>query len=298
MSHARLRIGELSRRAGVSADLIRAWERRYDLLRPSRTEGGFRLYSIDDVARLRLMKHYLARGLPASQAAGMVHRVQTSAFDSNPGLPAGDVRRAVRTLRESLESFDDAPADRILERLLGIFPPGAVLRDVVLPYLRDVGERWACGEATVAQEHFASSFLEGWMLTMARGWSRTGSRRAVLACIPGERHSLGLIAFGLALRDLSWRVTYLGADTPIRAVEQAAEAVAADVVILSAALPGTFAAAADDIHALTRTHGVAVGGAGVPSGRSGWLASRTLPADPLVAAHLLTEHTTRLHAHV
>jgi DNA-binding transcriptional MerR regulator len=288
-----LRIGELSRRTGLSTDLIRAWERRYDLLHPSRTGGGFRLYSIDDVARLRLMQHYLARGLPAGQAAGLVHRVQTAAYDANPGVPAGDVRRALRTLRESLESFDDAPADRVLERLLGVFAPGAVLRDVVLPYLREVGERWACGEATVAQEHFASSFLEGWMLTMARGWSRSGARRAVLACVPGERHSLGLIAFGLALRDLGWRVTYLGADAPIRAVEQAADAVAADVVILSAALPGTFASAADDIRELTRTRGVAVGGAGVPGGASGWLASRTLPADPLVAAHTLTEHIAR-----
>lgn len=298
MSYDLLRIGELSRRTGLSTDLIRAWERRYDLLHPSRTNGGFRLYSIDDIARLRLMQHYLARGLPASQAAGMVHRVQTAAFDANPGVPAGDVRRALRTLRDSLESFDDAPADRTLERLLGVFAPGAVLRDVVLPYLRGVGERWACGEATVAQEHFASSFLEGWMLTMARGWSRSGSHRAVLACVPGERHSLGLIAFGLALRDLGWRVTYLGADAPIRAVEQAADVVGADVVILSAALSGTFAAAADDIHDLTRTHGVALGGAGVPGDATGWLSSRLLPADPLVAAHTLTEHMTRPPAHV
>src|SRR3954447_24948581 len=68
-----------------------------------------------------------------------------------------------------------------------------------LAYLREGGERWACGEATIAQEHFASNFLEGWMHTMARGWYRSGPRRAVLACVPGERHTLGLMAFGLAL---------------------------------------------------------------------------------------------------
>ena len=285
-----LRIGELSRRTGLSADLIRAWERRYDLLRPSRTDGGFRLYSADDISRLRLMQHYLGRGLPAAQAAGLVHRVQTAAFDANPGVPPGDARKALRVLRESLENFDDAPADRILERLLGVFATGAVLRDVVLPYLRELGERWACGEATIAQEHFASSFLEGWMLTMARGWSRSGPFRAVLAGMPGERHTLGLIAFGLALRDLGWRVTYLGPDAPVRAVGHAAHAVAANVIVLSAALPGTFGRAADDVRDLARTHAVAVGGAGVAAGTSEWLASRTLPADPLVAAHALTAH--------
>ena len=293
MSEGLLRIGELSRRTGISADLIRAWERRYDLLHPSRTDGGFRLYSLDDISRLRLMQHYLGRGLPAAQAAGLVHRVQTAAFDANPGVPPGDVRKALGVLRDSLERFDDGPADRTLERLLGVFAPGAVLRDIVLPYLRELGDRWACGEATIAQEHFASSFLEGWMLSMARGWSRSGPRRAVLACVPGERHSLGLIAFGLALRDLGWRVTYLGADAPIHAVHHAADAVHADVVILASALTSTLVATAGDIHALTRTHAVAVGGSGAVTARLDWLATRTLPADPLVAAHALTAHAER-----
>jgi MerR family transcriptional regulator, light-induced transcriptional regulator len=285
-----LRIGELSRRSGFSADVIRAWERRYDLLRPTRTDGGYRLYSADDLSRLRLMRHYLGRGIPTSQAAGLVHRVQTSALDANPGVPPGDVRKALRVLRDSLERFDDRPADRTLERLLGVFTPGAVLRDVVLPYLHEVGERWACGEATIAQEHFASNFLEGWMRTMARGWNRSGQYRAVLACVPDERHALGLMAFGLALHDLGWRITYLGADAPVPAVDHAARAVAADVVVLSAAEPATLATRLDDLRHLARTHAVAVGGAGATTNRSEWLASRSLPADLIVAAHALTAH--------
>jgi MerR family transcriptional regulator, light-induced transcriptional regulator len=283
-----LRIGELSRRSGFSVDVIRAWERRYDLLRPTRTDGGYRLYSADDISRLRLMRHYLGRGIPTSQAAGLVHRVQTAALDANPGVPPGDVHKALRVLRDSLERFDDAPADRMLERLLGVFAAGAVLRDVVLPYLREVGERWACGEATIAQEHFASNFLEGWMHTMARGWTRSGRYRAVLACVPGERHALGLMAFGLALHDLGWRITYLGADVPVPAVEHAADAVAADVVVLSAARPATLAAELDDLRHLARTHAVAVGGAGATTNRSEWIASRSLPTDPIIAAHALT----------
>ena len=255
--------------------MIRASERRYDLLRPTRTDGGYRLYSADDISRLRLMRHYLARGIPTSRAAGLVHRVQTAALDANPGVPPGDVRKALRVLRDSLESFDDGRAERTLERLLGVFAAGAVLRDVVLPYLREVGERWACGEATIAQEHFASNFLEGWMHTMARGWNRSGPRRAVLACVPGEYHALGLMAFGLARHDLGWRITYLGADAPLPGVEHAAAAVGADVVVLSAALPTTLARQVDALRALSRRHAVAVGGAGAAANRSEWLASRT-----------------------
>jgi MerR family transcriptional regulator, light-induced transcriptional regulator len=285
-----LRIGALAGRTGLSVDVIRAWERRYDLLRPGRTDGGYRLYSPDDLSRLRLMRHYLGQGIPTAQAAGLVHRVQTAALDANPGVPPGDVRKALRVLRDSLERFDDAPADRTLERLLGVFTPGAVLRDVVLAYLRELGRRWECGETTVAQEHFASAFLHGWMLTMARGWSRTGAYRAVLACVPGERHTLGLIAFGLALRDLGWRITYLGEDAPINVLKSAAARVTADAIVLSAALPATLADAAEAIGELAREHAVALGGAGATTNPAPWLASRTLPDDPIVAAHALTAH--------
>ena len=289
VSEQLIRIGELSRRTGLSPDVVRAWERRYDLLNPTRTDGGYRLYGPSDLSRLRLMQHYLARGIPTAQAAGLVHRVQTAAFDANPGLPPGDVRKALRVLRESLEQFDDAPADRTLERLLGVFASGAVLRDLVLPYLRELGERWQAGEVSIAQEHFASSFIEGWMLSMARGWSRSGRHRAVLACVPGERHVLGLIGFGLALRDLGWRVTYLGADAPIVAEERAADAVGADAVVLSVSRTAAFDAADDDLRALAGTHAVALGGSGIPNDPPGWLTTRTLPADPLVAAHALTD---------
>jgi DNA-binding transcriptional MerR regulator len=290
MAEALLRIGELSRRTGLSPDVIRAWERRYDLLQPARTSGGFRLYSASDLARLRLMQHYLGTGLPTAQAAGLVHRVQTAALDSNPGLPPGDVEKALAVLCESLERFDDAPAGRVLDRLLGVFSPGAVLRDVVLPYLRGVGERWQCGHATVAQEHFASAFIEAWMLSLSRVWGRSGGHRAVLACVPGERHTLGLLACGLALRDLGWRITYLGADTPVTALDEATEAVGGDVVVLSCALPATLAAAAPGLRDLTRRRALAIGGAGAADARLSWLTSRVLPADPIVAAHALTVH--------
>src|SRR5829696_9445111 len=68
-SPAVLRIGELSRRLGVSDHVLRAWERRYGLLRPVRTAGGFRLYSEADLERVRRMQAHLAEGLSPAQAA-------------------------------------------------------------------------------------------------------------------------------------------------------------------------------------------------------------------------------------
>ena len=288
MPEALLRIGELSRRTGVSPDSIRAWERRYDLLRPTRTAGNFRLYSAHDIARLRLMRHYLASGLPAAQAAALVHQVHTAAVVTNPGIPPGDVRSAVSILRTGLESFDDGPPGRVLERLLGVFTAGAVLRDVVLPYLRGLGDRWARGSVTVAQEHFASAFIEAWMLGMGRRWGQKGAHRALLACVPGERHTLGLLAAGLALHDLDWRVTYLGADTPAHAVTEAAAAREPDAIVLACAVPSHWAAARADVKEALARQPVWLGGAALREDHSQWTASRTLPVDPIVAAQVLT----------
>ena len=204
------RIGELSRRTGVSVDVIRAWERRYELLAPARSEANFRLYSAEDVVRLRLMSHYVSQRIAPSRAAELVRRSEREALDVNPGIPQADVRSALRALRNSLECYDDAPAARLLQRLVSVFTPGVVLRDVVLPYLGELGDRWENDEVSVAQEHFASCFLESWILTVSRGYGRADGRRAVLACLPGERHCLGLAAFALALRDLDGRAVVLG----------------------------------------------------------------------------------------
>ena len=234
------------------------------------------------------MRHYLRTGVPAAQAAALVREGRTAAPGSNPGVPSGDVRKALEILHRSLERFDDGPADRALGRLLGVFAPGVVLRDVVLPFLRELGERWARGEVGVAEEHFASGYLEGWMLSLGRGAGQAGRRRAVLACVPGERHTLGLIAFGVALRDLGWRVTYLGADTPLPALDRAARATGAEVIVLAAAMATTFGAAAAAVEDLAGRRPVRIGGAGAADARLGWVAERLLPADPVAAAQALS----------
>ena len=113
-------------------------------------------------------------------------------------------------------------AEAVLDRVLGRYTLETVLVSVVLPYLRDLGERWARGEASVVQEHFASNLLRGRLFALARGWERGTGPAALLACAPGEQHDLPLIMFGLALRAQGWRVIFLGADTPLASIAEAA----------------------------------------------------------------------------
>jgi MerR family transcriptional regulator, light-induced transcriptional regulator len=257
---ASLRIGELSRRSGVSPELLRAWERRYGLLRPTRSAGGLRLYSAEDLARVRAMQRHLADGLAAAEAAALVTR-----------QPAGDtvvpLAAARRDLDEALATFDEGAAHTVIDSLLAQLSLEAILRDVVLPYLHQLGDRWERGEVSVAQEHFASSLLRGRLLGLARGWGRGLGPSAVLACAPGEHHDLGLIAFGLALRARGWRIVYLGPDTPVESVADAASSFDPAFVVISSVDSRSFRRHGADIARLGRNHRLCLGGAGAGDAR-------------------------------
>jgi MerR family transcriptional regulator, light-induced transcriptional regulator len=228
-------ISELSRRVGVSCDTLRAWERRYGLLKPSRTAGNARRYSPVDEARVRLMKRHLDDLVPAAQAAELA---AAAVFNIRSGratnVPERESVRAAVELRDSLDRFDETSAERALEELFAAYSPTTVIADVLLPYLHEVGERWAANHVTVAQEHFASNFLHARLMALARGWDRGLGPRAVLACAPGEQHTFGLIAFGIALHQLGWRITYLGAATPVEMLIPTAEQIHPRQILVAA----------------------------------------------------------------
>ena len=241
-----IRIGELSRRVGVPVESLRAWERRYGLLEPSRTPGGFRLYGEDDVARVLTMRANLDRGLAAAEAARLALAERVGGAGSP--APVADASALV----QALDRFDESGAQRALDRLLMTLTLDVVLRDVILPYLHELGERWARGEATVAQEHFASNLVRGRLLALARSWDRGSGPRVLLACVEGELHDLPLLCFGLALRGRGWRIAYLGADTPVSSVVEAARALSPDAVVVSGTVVGVYDGIADNLREIAQ----------------------------------------------
>ena len=127
--------------------------------------------------------------------------------------------------------------------------------------LRDLGDRWQRGEVTVAQEHFASAIVRGRLLGLARGWGLGVGPMAVLACLPGEQHDLGLVAFGLALRARGWRIVHLGPDAPLDTVEDACRRLEPSLVVLHAVSGERVKPVAAAIRELARHYRVALGGA-------------------------------------
>lgn len=273
--HGRLRIGELSKRVGVSPELLRAWETRYGLVEPERTPGGLRLYSEMDERRVREMNHQIAAGLSAAEAA----RVTL-------GTPVGpvSVELLLAQLDRTLTELDEPAAQAALDRTFESLDLETALAQVVLPFLHALGERWSTAERSVGQEHFASNVIGGRLRTRARGWGDGDGPSALLACPPGEQHELGLLCFGLLLRDRGWSVAYLGADTPVVDIATAVAELSPELVVLNAIGAQRFLDAAEEIRALSAGARLAIGGAGASKALARSLGAELLVNDLVAAA--------------
>ena len=211
---------------GVNPEVLRAWERRYGLLQPVRSPGGFRLYSAEDADRVARMREALNDGLSAAEAARVA-----LAEDAAPAvlLPTDVTAR----MFEAIERYDEDAIQAILDESLGAFSVEAVLRDLVFPTLHRVGDAWANGALDISQEHFASNVIRSRLMGLARLWGRGSGPLALLACVPGEAHDITLVSFGLALRSHGWRILFLGVDTPIETVARTAEMTTPTVAVLA-----------------------------------------------------------------
>ena len=281
-----VRIGELAKRTGVSPELLRAWEQRYGLLQPTRSAGGFRLYSAADEARVQHMQSLVSGGLAAAQAAHLLLSDE-SAPPPMASPPATTLAEAADDLTESLDRLDEQAANTALDRLLATYTVETVLQEVVLPYLHQLGERWEAGEVSVAQEHFASNLLRGRLLGLAQGWGQGQGPGAILACLPGEHHELGLLAFGVALRRHGWRITYLGTDSPIDAVADTSRTVQPTIVVLLGMNPEGFLDHAPEIAKLAKQVQVVIAGTGATPEVAQQTQAHLLDQDPVSAAETI-----------
>lgn len=272
-----LQIGEFARRVGVSPELLRAWERRYGLLQPIRSEGGFRLYTSDDAGRVSRMKAALDEGLSAAEAARRALATQTKPTE---GLLDDARDRFLAAVR----SYDEPAAQAVLDEALIAFALEAVVRELVLPVLRQIGEEWAAGKLAIGQEHFASNLIRPRLLALSRLWGRGVGPLAILACPPGERHDIGLVAFGLVLRTYGWRILFLGADTPPSTLGEAVATTAPRLVVVASMDGALLDAVATDLRRLARTAPLVLSGAGASQELCARLRVDRLDGDLVTAA--------------
>jgi len=228
------------------------------------------------------MRRHLDAGVSAAEAARLAlaevggELAETAQAPGLVGLSA--------ELRGALDRLEEPDAQAGFDRLLAAFTLETVLRDVVLPYLHELGERWRRGEATVAQEHFASNLLRGRLLGLARGWGRGTGPRAVLACAPGEHHDLSLIIFGRVLAVRGWWITCLGPDTPIATIQEAIPDGEPRLVVIAAVTSQRLRRAQPELAELARRVPVALAGSGATAALARATGAIVLEGDPVTAA--------------
>jgi methanogenic corrinoid protein MtbC1 len=227
------------------------------------------------------MTRLIAEGLSAAEAARQAGT--GTGDDLRPVVDAPIVDQLAAQFRSALDEFDGAGAHAVFDRLLASISLEVVLGDVVLPYLRDLGERWAAGRANVAQEHFASNLVRGRLLALARDWDTGTGPALLLACLPGEAHDLGLIIFGILTARRGWRVTLLGADTPIDTLTASIGLIRPSLTVVLATRPSLLAEHADELRKLTAATRTAIAGV-TDTAAIVALGAAVLPSDIVEAA--------------
>jgi DNA-binding transcriptional MerR regulator len=238
MSH--FSIKAVSQATGLSVETLRAWERRYEVVRPSRDSAGRRTYSAGDVARLRLLRAATEVGHTISKLAPLTDDELAKLVQQSGGMARPMSRSAsfVERAIEAAEASDPTGVEEILISAIALLPPNEVAHHVISPLVFEVGERWHRGDLSIAQEHMVTDIVRRLVISVSRGYLRSdNSPCLVLATMSGERHELGILLCGWLAAARRIRTHYLGSDCPAAEIARFAMEVEARAVLLSLVMP-------------------------------------------------------------
>jgi DNA-binding transcriptional MerR regulator/methylmalonyl-CoA mutase cobalamin-binding subunit len=223
-----------ARLARLSSDTLRAWERRYNAVKPVRRKGK-RFYSDADIERLLLLRTAVELGYAIRQASGMSNE-ELLAIQKPAGLSrtAASAEGCIETTFTAIEQFHFADASRELGRLASLMPPRELIHNVALPLMRIVGERWHEQRLRIAQEHLMTQLLGNLLAAMMRTYAPLDPPATILtATLSGDLHEFGVFAAAILAAGAGIGVVHLGADLPAGEIVYAVRRSRADVVLIS-----------------------------------------------------------------
>jgi DNA-binding transcriptional MerR regulator/methylmalonyl-CoA mutase cobalamin-binding subunit len=221
------------RRTGLTADVLRAWERRYRVVEPGRSPTGRRLYSDEDIERLRLLRRATLSGrsigqvsaLPTAELVRLIRDDEAEeARAPEPAPQRSDLAQQLRLeALDAVEELDGTRLRRLLQRAATAFGAERALEEVAAPVLTEVGDRWQAGDLSIAHEHLMSSVIRQVVGDLLQGASDDADRPMALFATPaGERHEFGALMAAVIAATRGWRILYLGADIPAADIARAA----------------------------------------------------------------------------
>jgi DNA-binding transcriptional MerR regulator len=286
------RIKTVSELTGIPKNTLIAWERRYGLIEPDRHGNRYRSYSDKDVALLKRIKRLIEDGYKISEAVELVRnperQPEVARVANTNSADFDSLERARGELLPALLDFDAQRAEVLLQRY-GTLPYARLIEELYYPMLRSVGEGWAEGNVSIAQEHFVTSFCRERFLAMLMqiGGSRGTGPHAVCTTYPGDLHELGILGVSVLLALSGWRITYLGPNLPASELHKTGRTLRPDWVCTSLVMPvapGDLAGYIEMVRELLpKRTWLAIGGAGT-KGYNG-------PVPPRV---LISEHWREL----
>lgn len=247
-----------SRLTGVPAATLRAWERRYGVVQPARTDGGYRVYDDDAIAALQTMRTLVDEGWAPAQAAEQIRAASRGEPIPPPGGPATQHDQEIQenlagttSLAEIAESMDLVALERVLDEQFSRASFESVVDDWLMPALAQVGAAWRAGRLTIAAEHQVAAAITR-RLAAAYDAAATAdlAPHVVVGLPPGGRHEIGLLAFATAARRRGIATAYLGADLPAAAWAAAIRSHGARGAVLTVSMESDAGPAAEVVQAI------------------------------------------------
>ena len=239
----------------ISPSTLRAWERRYNMCQPQRSDSGYRLYSDRDVAIIRWLKAQVDAGMSISQAVAWLQSIIDQATpDAQTMLPdvngrAADVSSLAAPSRLEIENFasfqarllagllnfDEEAAESVLAHAFALYSIEHIGEHVIMPVLVEIGERWHRGELSVTREHYATNYLIQRLAAILRTVPNTTNRPLIwVGCAPGELHEIGALLLSIYLRRNGYTIRYLGQNLPASDLVAEVSSIKPDMVLFSA----------------------------------------------------------------
>ena len=223
-------IRTVSELTGVNSVTLRAWERRYGLIKPLRTPKGHRLYTQKDIEMIHGIIDRLSQGMSISQIARDILDKTTEEESESVDTWIKYQSRMIKAITR----FDEHNLDAVYNDAMSLYPVDIVTERLIMPLLEQLGKRWEEETGSVAEEHFFSVYLRNKLGARFhhQNMKNTGPK-LIMACLPGEHHEFGILLFALTALSKGLQVILLGADLPVTELQQVADRTNSNGIVLS-----------------------------------------------------------------